>query len=223
MNPGTVPDRSTPAWPVAVGIELVARLVRGLAVALAGFVLLGVVASPSQAHCDALDGPVVKDGMAALEQRDVTPVLKWVDAGQEDALRAVFSRALAVRGKGTEAKALADQFFFEALVRLHRAGEGEPFTGLKPAGSIDPGLAAADEALRTGSVDSLSKSLAEEVRAGVRGRHAAVVERARHANDSVEQGREYVRAYVDYVHFVESVHRLVAHGAQHRHQPDATK
>ena len=30
------------------------------------------------AHCDTLDGPVVKTARAALEKGDVTPILKWV-------------------------------------------------------------------------------------------------------------------------------------------------
>lgn len=184
---------------------------------LVACLMLGPIASPARAHCDSLDGPVVKDGRVALEQRDVSPALKWVDVSREAELRATFTQALVVREKDAGAKALADRFFFETLVRLHRAGEGEPFTGLKPAGNIEPGLAESDEALASGSAEALSNDLAAELRAGVRGRHSLVVERAKHANDSVEAGRDYVRAYVDYAHFVEAVHRLVLHGAPHRH------
>lgn len=169
------------------------------------------------AHCDALDGPVAKDAAAALERRDVARVLRWVRASDEAAIRAAFDRTLRVRAKGDEARALADQFFLETLVRLHRAGEGEPFTGLKPAGSIAPGLAAADEALRSGSIDALADDLAAEVRDGIRGRHAFAKLRARHADQGIAEGREYVAAYVDYVHYIESIHRLVQHGASHRH------
>jgi len=35
---------------------------------------------------------------------------------------------------------------------------------------------------------------------------------------SVAAGRDYVAAYVDYVHFVEAVHRLAEKGAPHKHQ-----
>jgi hypothetical protein len=104
-----------------------------LAVAL----LAAMLASPSRAiaHCDTLDGPVVSDARAALEARDVTPVLKWVEAGKEPEVREAFRHALAVRVLGPEARTLADRFFFETLVRVHREGEGEPYTGLKPAGA----------------------------------------------------------------------------------------
>jgi hypothetical protein len=215
------PRRSEVRFSGVGSAQPAATRVRHAIVGVITGILLGIVALPAQAHCDSMDGPVVKDAVAALEQREVTPVLKWVEASQEDAVRTAFSRALAVRVKGAEARALADQFFFETLVRLHRAGEGEAFTGLKPAGSIEPGLAEADEALRSGTAEALSNDLADEVRAGVRGRHGFVVQRAEHANRSVEEGRAYVRAYVDYAHYIESLHRLVMHGAPHSHAAEA--
>jgi hypothetical protein len=43
-------------------------------------------------------------------------------------------RKLCVRTLDLEAKALADRYFFETLVRLYRAGEGAAYKGLKPAG-----------------------------------------------------------------------------------------
>jgi hypothetical protein len=99
--------------------------------------LAAMLASPPRAiaHCDTLDGPVVRDARAALEARDVTPVLKWVEAEKEPEVREAFRHALAVRALGPEARTLADRFFFETLVRVHREGEGEPYTGLKPAGT----------------------------------------------------------------------------------------
>ena len=124
---------------------------------------------------------------------------------------------MAVRTKGDDAKALADRHFFEMLVRLHRAGEGEAFTGLKPPDSVDPGIAAADHALVSGSAKDLATHLSAAVSEQLQKRFAATLERSKHATVSVEAGREYVEAYVDYVHFVESVHRLVSHGASRKH------
>jgi len=145
-------------------------------------------------------------------------VLKWVTSENENEIRDVFAKTLAVRKLGNEAKTLADRYFFETLVRVHRAGEGEPFTGLKPAGSIDPGLAAADAALEAGSVERLTKQLAQAIQAGIDKRFDLALERKKHSADSVAAGRDYVAAYVDYAHFVEGVHRLAAEGAPHKHQ-----
>lgn len=174
------------------------------------------------AHCDSLEGPVVLDARAALVKGDPTPVLKWVKKEHEPEIREAFRQTLAVRKKGDEAQALADRYFFETLVRIHRAGEGEAFTGLKPASSIDPGIAAADKALQAGSPDELAKHLSAAMSEGIQKRFAIALEKKKHATDSVEAGRAYVEAYVDYIHFVESIHRLVSQGASHRHlEPDA--
>lgn len=190
-----------------------------------GFALLAVLTaachiSPVWAHCDALDGPVVRDARTALDGADVTPVLKWVRADDESAIREAFAHTLAVRAQGQEAKDLADMYFFETLVRIHRAGEGEAYTGLKPAGSIDPGIAAADEALHSGVADAIAEEVAAGIAAGIRQRFALVHEREAHAADSIDAGREFVEAYVDYVHFVENAHRLVAEGVSHLHHPE---
>lgn len=171
----------------------------------------------AQAHCDSLDGPVVNDARAALGKGDPAGVLKWVRSEAEDEIRAAFARTLEVRSLGDSARQLADRHFFETLVRVHRAGEGEAFTGLKPAGHVEPGIAAADAALESGSGARLMRDLAEAVETGVRKRFDLALARRKHANDSVEAGREYVEAYVDYVHFVENVHRLAEQGAPHTH------
>jgi hypothetical protein len=169
------------------------------------------------AHCDALDGPVIKEAHLALEKGDVTPLLKWVTKEHENDIRNAFSQTLAVRTKGKDARELADRFFFETLVRVHRGGEGAPYTGLKPAGTIAPAVAAADKALLAGSVDELSAKIGNAVRDGIRKRFAEVLEKKKHANDSVEAGRVFVEAYVEYVHFVEGIHNMVARGPEHEH------
>jgi hypothetical protein len=165
------------------------------------------------AHCDSLDGPVVRDARTALEAGDAAPVLKWVAPEQEAEVIAVFEKSVAVRSQGAEARELADLHFFETLVRLHRAGEGEPYTGLKPVGSAERGLVAADDALAAGSSAGLARELSAAIESGVNERFAIARERLRHMDDSVEAGRRYVEAYVEYAHFVEAVHALAAHGA----------
>ena len=173
-----------------------------------GFLVVAAAAlAPARAlaHCDTLDGPVVADARRALVAGDVTPALKWVTPENEAAIREAFTRTLAVRPLGAEAQALADQFFFETLVRVHRAGEGAPFDGLKPAGSVAPPVAMADRALEQGSADGLVKPVLAHTEEGIRERFARALEARKHAGDSVEAGRAYVAAYVEYVHYVEAV------------------
>jgi hypothetical protein len=193
---------------------------RSYIVSLAAFLMVFYTPRP-WAHCDSLEGPVVKDARMALDRRDVTPVLKWVKRQQEREIRDVFAQTIAVREKGNAARALADRYFFETLVRIHRAGEGEAFTGLKPAASVDPGIEAADEALQSASAKELTNHLSAAISDGIQKRFVLALERAKHAADSVDSGREYVEAYVDYIHYVETVHRLVSHGVSHLHHEPA--
>ncbi len=199
-----------------------------VAVSCLGF---GLLASRNAgAHCDTLGGPVVAAAKEALEKGDVTPVLKWVMKDKEDEIRAAFKKTLAVREKGPEAKELADLYFFETLVRIHRAGEGAPYTGLKPADAVEPFIAASDKALESGSVDGLVNHLGHSVANGIRKRFEQAVEAKKHANDSVEDGRKFVEAYVEFTHYVERLNDDSAapagHHAEHpepavEHHPEA--
>ena len=178
-----------------------------------------LAARPVAAHCDTLDGPVVLDARTAFAAGDVTPVLKWVMPAAEAEIRAAFAHAMSVRGLSPEAKELAYTYFFETLVRVHRAGEGAPYTGLKSAGDeVEPGIAAADAALQNASADALVKAMTSHVAVGVAERYARVASARKHAEHTVAAGREYVAAYVDFIHYVERVHAAVAgpapaHGA----------
>jgi hypothetical protein len=171
--------------------------------------LLSLTAS---AHCDTLDGPVVTEARQALEKGDVTPLLKWVPAADEAEIRKAFQETLAVRSKGPEAKDLADRSFLETFVRIHRAGEGAPYTGLKPAGEVPPGIALGDKALEKGSAEDLLKIVQTHLAEGLKERLDAVVEAKKHAAESVQKGREFVAAYVIYIHYVEALVNAI-HGA----------
>ena len=135
---------------------------------------------------------------------------EWVRADDEAEIRQVFAQARLVRAQGETAKALADRLFFETVVRVHRAGEGAPFTGLKPAGELEPGIAEADKALETGSVDALARALSAAVEEGVRKRFAHAVETRQHAGEGVAQGRAFVAAYVDFVRHLERTEAAAA-------------
>lgn len=156
------------------------------------------------AHCDTLDGPVIQDARKALETKDVTPVLKWVKQKDEKAVRATFVRAL--RAKGKKDAASSENQFFLTLVKIHRAGEGAHFTGLKPAGEVEPVITEADKALTRGSSDSLVKMVTSDVAAGIQKRFERASATYKHKDESVEQGREFVEAYVEYTHYVERLH-----------------
>ena len=143
------------------------------------------------------------------------PVLKWVKRSDEAEIRELFKKTLIVRGKGKEAQELADMYFFETLVRIHRAGEGAPYIGLKQE-PVEPIVAAADKALETGSVDALVKLVSDAVAAGIRERFAQANETKKHADENIEAGRKFVEAYVEFTHYVERIHvDAAAHGAHH--------
>ena len=178
-------------------------------VVISGLALYGLP-NPAKAHCDTLDGPVAVEATAALESGDPAALVKWVQPQYEDEISAAFAQARAVRGLGPEAQELADKYFLETLIRLHREGEGAPYTGLKPAGQIEPPVAAADRALADGSVDELAASIGNAAEQAVREHFERLTEAARHKDESTEAGREFVEAYVVYVHFVENLHNVIA-------------
>src|SRR5512135_2389158 len=152
-------------------------------------------AGSALAHCDTLDGPVISQARQALETRDVKVVLPWVAAEKEKEVREAFDLAVAVRGKGPKERELADRYFFETLVRIHREGEGAPFTGLTPAGlDLGPAIPAADKALESGNPGPLLKLVNERIHEGIHKYYMEAKERKAHAGESVEAGRAYVQA-----------------------------
>lgn len=175
---------------------------------IAAFSLAAVLgwAAPAQAHCDTLDGPVVSAARQALETGNVNLALVWVQAKDETELRRAFEKAAAARKAGGAAKELADTYFYETLVRVHRAGEGAPYTGLKPAGEIEPPIAAADKALASGQLQPVGKLITQRVEAGLHKEFDAAMAKKNYRPDDVAAGREFVNAYVEYVHYVEKLY-----------------
>ncbi len=179
--------------------------------ALVGGLLFLALPSLVSAHCDTMNGPVVTAARRALETGNVDLVLIWVQKKDEAVIREAFQKTLAVRNLSVESKTLADMYFFETLVRIHRAGEGVPYTGLKPAETeIDSGIAAADESLESGSPGALLAHLDGAVQEGISRRFAEVVGRKNVDPGDVEAGREYVRAYVEFIHFVERLYQAAS-------------
>lgn len=174
------------------------------------------------AHCDTLDGPVVSDARKALDTGNINHALVWVKADGEKEIRDVFNKALAVRKAGGQAKELADTYFFETLVRVHRAGEGAPFTGLKPAGQVDPSVAAADKAMATGKLDEVAKLVSTRIEGGLHKHFGQVIAKKKYDPNNLEAGRAFSNAYVEYVHYVERLYNAAETlapdvGAGHNH------
>ncbi|MFO7704905.1 MAG: DUF6448 family protein [Halopseudomonas sp.] len=176
---------------------------------ICSFVLAIAVAGPAAAQGDSMSGPVVKDAQAALASEKVDSVLKWVGEADEVAIRDAFKMTLAIRAESEVAKTIADRYFFEALVRTHHATLGEKFTGLKPAENVEPAIAAADRALEFGKGDQLADEIAAAVREGIQERFADAYGKRQVAGQSVEQGRAYVKAYVELTHFVVGVDHMI--------------
>lgn len=186
--------------------------------AVAGALLLA--SGSAFAHCDALDGPVAKSAHKALEAGNVNQVLIWVQKNNEAEIKHAFEHASSVRKLGPTAKGLADRYFLETLVRLHRAGEGAPYTGLKPAGrDLGPAIPAADRAIETGSVEPVVKLLTDAVKQGTDEQFHGVAATKKFATDDVAAGRKYVAAYVEYVHYVERLYDAAGKPA-HGHNPE---
>jgi hypothetical protein len=170
-----------------------------------------------------MDGPVVNAARRALETGKVSHVLLWVQKSDEPEIRKVFAEALAVRKLSPAARDLADRQFFETLVRIHRSGEGAPYTGLKPAGQdLGPVIPAADNAIEDGSARLLLQRLSGQVEAGLQQRFNNVVAKKGYSTEDTAAGREYVKAYVDFVHYVERVYRATTIGGhEHSNQTES--
>ncbi|MDH3956912.1 MAG: DUF6448 family protein [Desulfobacteraceae bacterium] len=188
---------------------------RHILIGLIIFEILFLYSVNAKAHCDTLDGPVVETARQALASGDVTPLLKWVSIKDEQLIRTAFKNTMEVRKLGGKAKELADMYFFETLLRIHREGEGASYTGLKAGSEIDPAVALADKALETGSVDKLTGVLTDAAAKSIRERFSRALETKKHADESVSAGREFVEAYVVFTHFVENLHGSVKGGTEH--------
>ena len=171
-------------------------------------------------HCDSLDGPVVTAARQALEAGDVDLVLPYVPAGDEEEVRRVFAAALSVRTLGEAAREVADQLFFETVVRLHRAGERAPYTGLRPAGlDVGPVIPLAEQAIATGSSTVVADYLAGAIRHQLKHRLDEVNSLAATKDESVVRARAWVEAMLGfqvYSHHVLGAIDAPAHG-EHEH------
>jgi hypothetical protein len=170
-------------------------------------------------HCDSLDGPVVKAATQALEKRNVELVLPFVPEEGEEEVRAAFAQALRVEPLAPEAKLLADEWFFENVVRIHRAGEGAPYTGLKPAGlGHGPVVPVTERAIETGSPDELVRVLTAMVEQEVRERFEQVMTLKAHVNGDLHANRAYVEAMLGLEVWSHSIYQALHTNAHELHE-----
>ena len=178
---------------------------RWAAVAALSLSLLAVPGT-ALAHCDTLDGPVVGAARKALDTGNVNLVLVWVQKKDETDIKSQFQKTVAVRKAGGQAKELADMYFFETLVRIHRAGEGAGYTGLKPAGKIAPPIAAADKSLETGKLQEVAQLISKRSEQGLHRNFEAMMSKKKYNPNDVAAGRAFASAYVEYTHYVERLY-----------------
>ncbi len=176
----------------------------------------------ASAHCDTMDGPVVQTAKEALQTGNINPVLAWIEEKDEAEVRAAFDKALRERAADGATEEAADTAFFETVVRLHRASEGEEFTGLKPAGTdLGPVVPNADKALAGGSADALVAQVTGAVEEGIQTRFNDVMAKKNYDKNDVQAGREYVDSYVKYMHFAEVIYEASMHGPEAAHAEGA--
>lgn len=166
---------------------------------------------PAQAHCDSEQGPVATAAHQALEKKDVKLILPYVQPESEIELTAAFKQALEVRKAGGSAKELADRYFIETAIRLHRAGEGAPYTGVTDE-STPKAILVADKAMATGSLDETYKLLDQEMKKGLQAKYEAVLHAREEAEKlgTVEAHRERVEAELIFEKYVYEVFTLAS-------------
>lgn len=172
-------------------------------------------------HCDSLDGPVVRAAQRALEAANVGLVLAYVPQRAEQEVVETFNKVMAARRSSAAARDVADRYFFETVVRVHRAGEGAAFTGLKPAGlDVGPIIPIAEKAIDSDSATALEEALVTSVRQELADRFHHM----QHLRDDAQSGLNGARAYVTamlglqvWAHGVYQATKATGHADTHTH------
>ncbi len=160
------------------------------------------------AHCDTMKVPVVKASQKALETGNINYLLIWVQAKDEQEIKNVFEKVLNVRKLNDEAKEIADMYFFETVVGVHRMGEGEPYTRFEPAGyHPEEGIEAADVAIEKNSLSEVLAHIPKVKQKDVKNLFTDLQSKINYDVNDLTAGRNYMTAYVQFIHYVESLFR----------------
>lgn len=182
---------------------------------IALFSLMGT--QQASAHCDSFDGPALIDAAKALETNNVELIKKWILAEDEAVVVPLFHKTYSLKDGDAEVYEIVKTHFYETFVRLHREMEGATFTGLKPAGTTAHITVMSDKALENGNFEGLLAALNKHVNGQLTEKYEKTAALYRVKDRSVEDGRAYVAAYVDYTHAVEAVHDILEGGGHHNH------
>lgn len=167
-------------------------------------------------HCDTLDGPVVKSARLALENNNINIVLPWAPKETETEIKNAFKKTIAARKLGKDAKEIADYWFFETAVRLHRVGEGAPYTGLKPAGlDAGPIVPRAEKAIDTENPEELIDFLSNAVKDEINKKFNHAIELKNYKVNDVDSAREYIEAMLDFILYSHHLYEYVKSGGYH--------
>ncbi|MDO5665485.1 MAG: DUF6448 family protein [Bacteroidia bacterium] len=193
------------------------KSLKGVLSVLFVIVMLFFVSMPASAHCDSYDGPVIKDAMKALETNNVNLVFKWITQEQEKEIVNLFDKTYSLKRGDKEIYSIVEKHFLETLVRLHRETEGAPYTGLKPAGTTKQIVMLSDKAIENNDIDGLLGKLNNHIATVIKEKYHKVETLNKIKDNSAEEGRAYVEAYVDYTHSLEALHDILEHGGGHNH------
>ncbi len=172
-------------------------------------------------HCDSLDGPVVQAARRALDAGNVMLVLPYAPETAEKEIIDAFEKVVQARRTNAICREVADRYFFETVVRLHRAGEGAPFTGLKPAGlDVGPIIPIAEKAIESENGAALEEALVAAVREQVADRFRHLGHLRAGAHRGVDGARSYVQAMLGlqvWAHGLYQATRATGHAPGHTH------
>lgn len=151
-------------------------------------------------HCDTMDGPVVKAAKRSLKKENVNLILPWAPKSAEAEIKRAFKKTLKVRKSSKDAAKLADYWFFETVVRLHRAGEGAPYTGLKPAGLDEgPVVPKAERVIEKGNPKEVIQFLTHVIEEKLQELFKHVMAKKKYDENNVDATREYVEAMLGFI------------------------
>lgn len=185
-------------------LNLKSNMKKSIGVLLTSAAIMAIIPLSASAHCDTMDGPTVVDGKKAMESNNVNYVMKWVAPEYQKEITDKFNLSMKVKDQSPEAKELAEQYFFSEVVRVHRAGEGAPFDGLKPSGTpIDEKVLAADKSIEVGNLSPLEGMTEKEKMPELKERFEKVMSLKDYDVNDLEAGREYIEAYVKFFKFAE--------------------
>lgn len=192
------------------------RILTSLGAFIAVVAIIVMLPTTASAHCDTMDGPVINDAKKAIEENNINYIAKWVSPEEEAELNKLFNEVMDVRHECPKAQNLADKYLYENLVRIHRAGEGAPYTGIKPEGTpMEKEIIAADKSILEESLIPFEGVVDAEKIAELEESFKKVMETKNFDVNDIDAGRKYVEAYVTFTHLAEGKHAEEgeAHGA----------